>query len=157
MQTVVNCVLRQGQQILMLQKPRRGWWVAPGGKVETGESLTEAILREFREETGLLIENPELRGVFTVVLTQEEQFIDHWMLFTFFANSYSGVLHEVSYEGDLEWIDIDTLAELPMAQGDRIFLDHLLTKPSLISGKFTYTPEYELLGWKPEGTMPILQ
>lgn len=157
MQIVVNCILRQNNQILMLNKPRRGWWVAPGGKVEFGESLSEAVIREFQEETGLLPENPELRGVFSVILQEQQAVADHWMLFTFYAESYSGTLAETCEEGRLEWLDIDSLDVLPMAEGDRFFLAHILQQPTLLNGKFIYTPDYQLIDWKPEGTMPILQ
>lgn len=156
MQTVVNCVLRQNHQILMLNKPRRGWWVAPGGKVELGESLREAVVREFEEETGLLLNSPELRGVFSIVLSDRQEVLDHWMLFTFYAESYSGTLAETSDEGRLEWIGIDSLDLRPMAEGDRYFLKHVIQQPALLTGKFIYTPDYELMEWKPEGTLPIL-
>ncbi len=87
MQTVVNCILRQDHRILMLKKPRRGWWVAPGGKVEPGESLSEAVLREYQEETGLLPVSPQLRGVFSVILREGDRLTNHWMLFTFYTES----------------------------------------------------------------------
>lgn len=54
-QRVTNCVLIKDNQILLLKKPRRGWWVAPGGKMEPGESIRDACIREFREETGVYL------------------------------------------------------------------------------------------------------
>lgn len=157
MQIVTNCVLRRGDRVLMLQKPRRGWWVAPGGKVETGESLAEAVTREFWEETGLSLERPELRGVFTVILQDGKELVNHWMLFTFYTESFSGRLHAACEEGHLEWVGVEALKKLPMAEGDRIFLRHILQQPTLLTGKFTYTPDYELLGWNPENTLPVLR
>jgi 8-oxo-dGTP diphosphatase len=150
MQVVTNCIVRQGDQILMLKKPRRGWWVCPGGKMEPGESLVEAVTREISEETGFFIETPDLRGVFTVILQEGSKMIDHWMLFTFYTEKWNGTLLQESEEGILQWIKIDTLGERPMAEGDRIFLRHILKETSLITGKFTYTPDYQLLSWKPE-------
>ena len=38
MQRVTNCVLIRDNEVLLLQKPRRNWWVAPGGKMERGET-----------------------------------------------------------------------------------------------------------------------
>ncbi|PAK45827.1 NUDIX hydrolase, partial [Bacillus licheniformis] len=55
MQRVTNCVLTSGDKVLLLQKPRRGWWVAPGGKMESGETVRDAVIREYREETGLYV------------------------------------------------------------------------------------------------------
>ncbi|MFC4768356.1 NUDIX hydrolase [Effusibacillus consociatus] len=157
MQIVANCILRKGDQLLMLQKPRRGWWVAPGGKVEIGESLLEAVVREFQEETGLALIRPELRGVFTVLLQEGEELVDHWMLFTFYTESFTGQLNTICEEGNLEWIGIDTLEHRPMAEGDRIFLKHIVHHPTVLTGKFTYTPDYELLGWKPESILRALR
>ena len=66
MQRVTNCVLLKENKVLLLQKPRRGWWVAPGGKMERGESVKDACIREFREETGIYLKNPQHKGDFYV-------------------------------------------------------------------------------------------
>lgn len=58
MQRVTNCVLVKDGHVLLLKKPRRGWWVAPGGKMEQGESVREACVREYREETGIYLKTP---------------------------------------------------------------------------------------------------
>ena len=55
------CLIYQGSKILVQEKVGTrypGGLVFPGGHVEEGESLTESVIREMREETGLLIENP---------------------------------------------------------------------------------------------------
>nr|MBR9646549.1 NUDIX domain-containing protein [Streptococcus sp. 11-4097] len=41
MQRVTNCVLIRDNEVLLLQKPRRNWWVAPGGKMERGETVRD--------------------------------------------------------------------------------------------------------------------
>ncbi|MGZ4106898.1 MAG: NUDIX hydrolase [Tumebacillaceae bacterium] len=145
MQLVVNCVIRRQQELLMLQKPRRGWWVAPGGKVEPGESLLEAVVREVREETGLTISAPRLGGVFTMLLMEEEQMVNHWMLFTYVVDAFDGTNHTHTEEGVLEWVPIQEIATRPMAEGDREFLPRLLSDNKLHTAKFWYTPEYQLL------------
>ena len=73
MQRVTNCVLVKENNVLLLQKPRRGWWVAPGGKMEPGESVKEACVREFREETGIYLKNPKIKGIFTFIMKDGEQ------------------------------------------------------------------------------------
>jgi len=139
--------LQDGYQILMLQKPRRGWWVVPGGKIETGETLQEAVKREFYEETDLIIENPELRGVFTIVIEDQGQIVEEWMLFTYYANQYHGVLKKHCNEGILEWKKMNQVIDLPKAMGDNVYFQHVFTSERLITGKFVYTPEYELISY----------
>ena len=150
MQQVVNCILRRGDQLLLLQKPRRGWYVAPGGKVERGESLSEAVIREVSEETGLTIAGPDLRGVFTVILQENGRLVDHWMLHTFYAEVPTGDPHAAIDEGTLHWVPIADLPNRPMAEGDRHFFQGILESSRVMHGKFIYTPEYQLLSWREE-------
>ncbi|KEO81365.1 8-oxo-dGTP diphosphatase [Tumebacillus flagellatus] len=151
MQAVVHCVLedKMKNQVLMLQKPRRGWWVVPGGKVEVGESLQAAVIREVGEETGLTVQDPQLRGVFTILVEEEGVVVKHWMLFTFAATSYTGELVSECEEGILEWVGLDEWLQRPMAAGDREFLPKILDG-GLVTGTFRYTPEYELIEWRPD-------
>ncbi len=73
-QRVTNCLYQDGDKVLLLQKPRRNWWVAPGGKMESGESIRDAVIREYREETGIYLKNPDLKGVFTFIIKDGDQF-----------------------------------------------------------------------------------
>jgi 8-oxo-dGTP diphosphatase len=132
----------------MLQKPRRGWWVAPGGKMESGESIKDTVIREFREETGLYLQNPKLKGVFTFIIKEDEKITSEWMMFTFYADQYQGKLVKESTEGLLEWQSIDHFQELPMAEGDQHLLDYVLRGEGMIFGTFHYSPDYELLSYR---------
>lgn len=145
MQRVTNCILKSNNKLLMLKKPRRGWYVAPGGKMEHGESIKDSVIREFREETGLTINDPELKGTFTFVIREEERTVQEWMMFTFFCEQYDGELTDFCEEGELEWVPIEDVLKLPMAEGDRHIFEHVLNKQGLIYGTFTYTPNYELV------------
>ncbi len=144
---VTNCLLRDGDRVLLLQKPRRGWWVAPGGKMEDGETVKDAVIREYREETGLYLINPILRGVSTFIMEGDEE-NGEWMMFTFYADRYEGQAYTESAEGRLAWQPVDELQQLPMAEGDRHLLDYVLRGEGIIFGKFYYTPEFELLGYR---------
>ncbi|WP_096436943.1 8-oxo-dGTP diphosphatase [Alteribacter populi] len=145
MRRVTNCILRDQDHVLLLQKPSRGWWVAPGGKMEPRESVKESAVREFKEETGLDLYEPTLKGVFTVVIEEEGKAIDEWMLFTFYAEKFSGSLLSESPEGHLAWQMVDHVKHLPMAEGDHHFFDHIFNRSGLIYGTFVYSPDYQLL------------
>ncbi|KGX86213.1 8-oxo-dGTP diphosphatase [Pontibacillus litoralis] len=147
MQRVTNCILNHQGKMLMLKKPRRGWYVAPGGKMEQGEHIQQAVVREFYEETGLTLQHPQVRGVFTFLMKDEAQgeVMQEWMMFTFYCEDYSGQLLDQSSEGDLEWVELDEVVGKPMAEGDRFYIDHILASRETLYGTFTYTSDFKLL------------
>jgi 8-oxo-dGTP diphosphatase len=148
LQRVTNCVLVKDGKVLLLQKPRRGWWVAPGGKMEQGESIRESCIREYREETGIYLKSPELKGIFTFLIKEGEQIVSEWMMFTFFADQFEGDNVSHSEEGNLEWHPIEMISELPMAPGDYHILDYVIKGSGIIYGTFTYTKDFELLSYR---------
>ena len=56
-------VINEKNEILLIKGPRRGWEM-PGGQVEEGESLTDAVIRETKEESGIDIEVVKFCGIF---------------------------------------------------------------------------------------------
>ncbi|WP_026314444.1 NUDIX hydrolase [Heyndrickxia acidiproducens] len=148
MQRVTNCVFIKNDQVLLLQKPRRNWWVAPGGKMEPGESVREAMIREYREETGIYLKHPELKGVFTIVIKDGEKRVSEWMMFTFVATEGDGVNVDQSDEGILQWHPVEDIKNLPMAAGDAHIFEYMVHGSGMIYGQFTYTPDFELLSYR---------
>jgi ADP-ribose pyrophosphatase YjhB (NUDIX family) len=68
-QIAVGAVVLDADRLLMVRRgtePGRGLWTVPGGRVEHGEYLADALRREVREETGLTVEVRELLGIFEV-------------------------------------------------------------------------------------------
>ncbi|MCM3691694.1 NUDIX hydrolase [Neobacillus niacini] len=148
MQRVTNCVLIRDNQVLMLKKPRRGWWVAPGGKMEPGESVRDSCIREYREETGIYLKNPQLKGIFTFIMKENDQVLSEWMMFTFFATDSDGMQVDESEEGKLEWQQLDQLKNLPMAAGDYHIIDYMIHGNGIIYGTFTYTKDFQLISYR---------
>lgn len=148
MQRVTNCVLIRDNQVLMLKKPRRGWWVAPGGKMEPGESVRDSCIREYREETGIYLKNPQLKGIFTFIMKENDQVLSEWMMFTFVANDSDGMSFDESDEGKLEWQQLDQLKNLPMAAGDYHIIDYMVHGNGIIYGTFTYTKDFQLISYR---------
>lgn len=145
MQRIANLLAIQDGEVLLLQKPRRGWYVAPGGKMELGESIYEAALREFKEETNVTPKNLHLKGVYTMVIKDGETVKDEWMLYTFVAHGIEGQPFEQTREGVLEWHPVDHLSKLPMAEGDRKNLLFAALNEGIQYGTFIYTEDFELL------------
>ena len=145
MQRIANLLAIKDGKVLLLQKPRRGWYVAPGGKMESGESVYNAAIREFNEETNLTPHNVHLKGVYTMVIKNGETIVDEWMLFTFVAHNVEGTSFTETREGSLAWHPLEDLQTLPMALGDRTNLLFAANETGIQYGTFEYTENFELL------------
>lgn len=91
-------------------KNEHGTWEFPGGSVEFGEKLADAVAREFLEEYGMVIEVGELLAVDDHILPEEGQ---HWVSPTFLARHISGdpIIKEPSKCSAIGWFAIDNLPE----------------------------------------------
>lgn len=110
-------------------------WIGVGGKFEPGESPEACMLREFYEETGLRLTRWAYRGIVTFI---SEDWRERMHLFT--ATAAEGALRECD-EGTLEWIETDKLTQLPIWEGDRIFLRLLRERETFFSLKLVYEGE----------------
>ena len=108
-------------------------WNGLGGKLEPGESPEECVKREVFEESGLIIESPNLHGVITF---PKFDGIDDWIVFVYTANNFEGNLIDCN-EGKLDWVSDDQLLNLNLWEGDKIFIPWL-TQDKFFSAKFIY-------------------
>lgn len=147
MQRIANLLVVKDNQVLLLKKPRRDWYVAPGGKMDSGESIYEAEVREFQEETGATPVDPHVKGIYTMMIVDpaSKEVLNEWMLYTFVAQDLIGTPYESNREGLLEWHPVESLKTLPMAEGDRSNLLYAVSQKGVQYGTFYYTEEFELL------------
>jgi len=116
-----------GHSTLMLHRIKKkndmheGKWNGLGGKLIDGESPEQCTIREVKEESGLNIMNPILKGILTFPKFDE---VEDWMVFVFVSREFSGELSECD-EGVLKWIPNDKLLELNLWEGDKIFMKWL--------------------------------
>jgi 8-oxo-dGTP diphosphatase len=111
-------------------------WIGVGGKFEPNETPEECLLREVYEETGLTLTGYQFRGIVTFLSDEWEG--EYMHLFT--ADRYEGILQECD-EGDLAWIPKSQMPALTLWEGDRIFLEELLSSERFFSLKLRYEGE----------------
>jgi 8-oxo-dGTP diphosphatase len=91
-----------------------------GGKLDRTEDVVAGMCREIREEAGLECDRLELRG--TVSWPGFGRGGEDWFGFIFRVTAFSGTLIERSPEGELTWVAVDRVLDLPLWEGDRHFL-----------------------------------
>jgi 8-oxo-dGTP diphosphatase len=139
MQLATLCYVIDKDKTLMLHRIKKkndmheGKWNGLGGKFEQGETPEECVIREVKEESGLLIKNPKMHGFITFPLFDG---MKDWYVFLFTAREFEGKLIDSS-EGQLEWIKNEKLLELNLWEGDKEFISWLLDD-KFFSAKFVY-------------------
>ena len=108
-------------------------WIGIGGKFEDKESPEECNKREVFEETGLTLNSARYCGIVTFVSDKWETEYMH----IFHSDDFCGEIKECD-EGNLEWVDIKTIYNLPIWEGDKIFLRLLDEKAPFFSLKLEY-------------------
>ena len=108
-------------------------WVGIGGKFEDKESPEECNFRETLEETGLTLNSMRYCGVVTFVSDIWETEYMH----IFHSDDFSGEIKDCD-EGRLEWVKIEEVYNLPIWEGDKIFLRLIEEKAPFFSLKLEY-------------------
>ena len=115
------CLIYQGSKILVQEKVGTrypGGLVFPGGHVEEGESLTESVIREMREETGLLIENTIPCGFKDWIMEDGIRYL----VLLYKTDKFTGELKS-SKEGKVFWLDRSHINEANLIWNMRELLE----------------------------------
>ena len=110
-QIAVGAIVVKDGRLLMVQRahdPGAGLWSLPGGRVEHGEYLADALRREVAEETGLEIDVQDLVGILEVVGDP------HYVILDYFAEvTGEDVPVAADDVSDARWVPLDEAASLP--------------------------------------------
>jgi ADP-ribose pyrophosphatase len=114
---VGGVVVHDGRVLLVrrAKEPLRGRWVVPGGTVELGETLEEAVTREVREETGILVRPLEMMTVFDRIERRDGTVAYHYVIVDYRCAFVSGALEAATDALEAAWVaevDLDRY-ELP--------------------------------------------
>jgi len=104
----VLCLIKDGSRILLQNRIKDDWkgYTLPGGHVEPGESFVDAVIREMKEETGLDIIKPKLVGIKQFPIKD-----GRYIVLLFKTEEFTGNIIS-SEEGEMEWIEEDSLSEI---------------------------------------------
>ena len=111
----VGGVILDGEKVLLVRRgrePLRGEWSLPGGLVEVGEKLEEALRREIQEETGLAVRVGPMVEVLDRILRDEQGRVQfHYVLVDYLCHVASGRLEAASDASETAWVERSRLAE----------------------------------------------
>ncbi len=119
----VGAIIVQDNRVLLIrrgQAPLLGEWSLPGGALECGETLREAVAREAREETGLTAETGEMLGVYERVVRSDDGRVRyHYVLIDFLCRVVTGELQSGTDAADARWFTREELDGLHLPHDTR--------------------------------------
>ncbi len=130
-------VTNEKGEVLLVKNPRRGWEF-PGGQVENGEDLIQAVIREVKEEAGVDIKVISLAGVYSNTKSylgwDNKTFVPTKVIFDFIAEYIDGELKTSEESIEVGWFEKDQVMDLITEPYIRDRMNDMLE----YKGKITY-------------------
>jgi ADP-ribose pyrophosphatase YjhB (NUDIX family) len=120
-------------RILMIRRSDNDLYSIPGGQVEPGETLTQAVVREVREETGIDIEVTGLIGLYSNpnhVVAYDDGEVRQEFSICFDARPTGGALRTSNESSETDWIGFHDLVDLNIHPSIRLRIEHGRNRPA---------------------------
>ncbi|UOX90245.1 NUDIX domain-containing protein [Amycolatopsis sp. FBCC-B4732] len=118
-------------RILMIRRTDNNLYSIPGGQLELGETLAQAVVREVREETGIECEVSEVIGVYSDpehVIAYDDGEVRQEFSICFRASWVSGTLRTSSESSEVLWVTPGSMDKLSIHPSIRLRIEHSMTK-----------------------------
>ncbi|MCV6545909.1 MAG: NUDIX hydrolase [Cohaesibacter sp.] len=132
----VSAVIQSNQGLLLIERgktPLAGLWSLPGGVVESGETLEQAIIREIKEETGLSFTPSYLADLVEIIRPDSQgKTHRHYVIAVFYGNSSSMALQAGDDAAMARWVPLSALGDYPLTDGTLDVIHRILhaSKPA---------------------------
>ena len=121
----VGAIILDGDQILLEKRknaPSKGKWTVPGGLVDLGESMEQAVIREVKEETSLEVYDPRLVDVVNYIsLDEKGAVMYHYVIVDYLVTVKDGKLKAASDADALKWVPFSEVEEYDLTESFRLF------------------------------------
>jgi 8-oxo-dGTP diphosphatase len=116
----VGAIIIERDRVVLVKRahpPLAGAWSIPGGVLEMGETIRQAVAREALEETGMTVEVGELLGVYDRILRDEDERTRyHYVLIDFLCRRIAGEPEAAGDAAEARWFTRGELGELSLAE-----------------------------------------
>jgi 8-oxo-dGTP diphosphatase len=116
----VGAIVLDGERVLLARRgraPGAGKWSIPGGLVDVGERLEDAVVREVQEESGLRVRLLGLCGVIDRVVREGDAVRYHYVIIDYVAERVDGRLEAGSDAAEVRWVRVSDLGQYDCTEG----------------------------------------
>lgn len=119
-------IVHEGKLLIVKRgvEPSKGKWSIPGGAVELGEKIRDALLREVKEECGLDVEialERPMDAIDNITMSKDGRLQYHYVLLQFLARLKGGILKPASDVLDAKWVPLDEVEKYNLTKSFRSF------------------------------------
>jgi 8-oxo-dGTP diphosphatase len=132
---VAAVTIHKGKVLLVIRgkSPSLGKWGIPGGAVEVGETVEQAVVREVMEETNVVVKPVKLIKVFDTISHDSEGKVRvHYVLLEYLCEYVSGEVKAASDAPDAKWVPLKEMDSIDMMENTRRFVKQVAEKEGFI-------------------------